>query len=150
MHSFPARLAGLVLATALGYFLFGWARTAWINYWLLTDSREGMAAVTKMHWGGHGRVVYQYIANGKKYTGASSRNWQDLRYREVKPGGESIVYYSASHPWISQLYKPRAIVEGWPVLLIVLPLEFMALMTLIKPNSGWAFNIDEKKQDYDH
>src|SRR5215831_6445075 len=122
------RWVGLAIALFLGWFLVGQARSAWKNHWLLTDPQEGMAVITKEHWGGHGRFVYKYAVSGTRYTGVSSRNWQDPKYSSVGPGGESIVYYSASHPWISLLFKPRTVVEGLPGIIIVLCFEFFAIM----------------------
>lgn len=148
MRSFSARLGGLVVTLGLGWFLFLWTRSAWRNYWLLTDSQQGMATVTKKHWGGHGQVVYKYVVNQKEYVGTSSRNSKDPRYSKVQPGEESILYFSASHPWLSLLYKPRTFLEGWPVLIIVLPLEIFALITIIKPTSKWVFDLNDKKEDH--
>src|SRR5882672_4933409 len=105
MRSFSPRLVGLILAAGLGYFLVRQAQSAWKNYWLLEDSQQGVALVTKEHWGGHDRVVYRYVVNEKQYTGASFRNWQDQRFSKVKAGDNSAVYFSASHPWLSLLYK---------------------------------------------
>jgi hypothetical protein len=146
MRSFAPRLPGLAIAIGLGYFLFLQARSAWANYWLRADSQQGMAKIIKKHWGGHGRFVYRYVVNGSEYFGASSRNWQHERYSKVQPGDESIVYFSASHPWISLLYKPRAVIEGLPVLVIVMFLEFFAVMSVIKPGSKWAFDFSERKE----
>lgn len=139
------RLVGLASTLFLGYFLFGQAWSAWKNYWLLKDPQQGMAVITKEHWSGHGRVVYRYSVNSTEYSGASSRNWQDPKYSSVQSGGQSVVYFSASHPWISLLFQPRAVIEGLPGIIIVLFFEFFAIMTIIKPGSGWAFSLDEQK-----
>ena len=146
MRSSSARLAGAVVAIGLGWFLFVQARAAWTNYWLRTDSRQGIAILTKKYWGGHGRFVYRYSVNGTEHTGVSSRDWNDPRYRNVQPLEEAVVYFSESHPSLSLLYKPRAVIEGIPVLLIALFLEIFAVVTLLRPSSGWAFYFSEKKQ----
>jgi hypothetical protein len=58
----------------------------------------------------------------------------------------SVVYFSASRPWLSQLSMPRAVIEGAPVILVVLVFELFAIVTIIKPRSGWAFSFDEKEK----
>ena len=139
-----ARLTALVLAMALGQFLYLRAESAWTNYWLLTDARQGTALVTNERWSGHGAVGYKYVVDQKQFTGHSGRNWKDPKRVEV--GEETVVYFSASHPWLSLLYMPRGMLEGLPVILIVLVIEVFALITIIKPRSGWAFSLMEKEQ----
>jgi len=148
MRSFSPRLVGLILAAGLGYFLVRQALSGWRNYWLLEDSQQAVAIVSKEHWSGHKLVVYQYVVNGKQYTGTSFRNWEDPRYGNVQAGGESVVYFSASHPWLSLLYKPRTVVEGLPVLIIVLVLEVFAVVTIIRPKSSWAYDLNDRKEKH--
>lgn len=148
MRSFAPRLPGLVIALGLGYFLFLQARSAWANYWLRTDSQQAMATLIKKHWGGHGQFVYRYVVNDREYIGVSSRNWQDEHYSKVQPGDESPVHFSASHPSISRLYKPRTVVEGLPVLIVVMFLELFAVMSVIKPRSKWAFDFSDRKENH--
>lgn len=88
---------------------------------------------------------YRYSVNGKNYSGVCGRNWQDPKYSGVEAGEESIVYYSASHPWISCLRKPRTVIEGLPVILIALFLEVLAAMTIVNPQSRWAFDFNVRK-----
>jgi hypothetical protein len=140
-----ARLAGLILAIALGYFLFLRVRSAWANYWLLTDARQGTAIVTYELWSGHNVVAYKYIVGQNEYTGHSGRNSSDEKYSHVQPGEKSIVYFSASHPWLSSLSMPEYVAQGWPVILVVVAFEMFALITIIKPSSGWAFSFIEKE-----
>jgi len=118
-----------------------------MSYWLRTDSQQGIAKVTADYWGGHGQVVYYYDVNQKHYTGISGTNWKDPRYDNVRPGGKAVVYYSASHPWLSALYMPDTVVEGLPVLIIAFLIELVAIVTIIYPGSGWAFDLSEKKRD---
>jgi hypothetical protein len=139
------RLTGLIVGLVLGYFILGWVQSAWMNYWLLADSERGLATVIKENWSGHHRVVYRYVVNHREYTGVSYRNREYPKYSGVQPGDESIVYFSVSHPWLSQLNKPYAVLEGWPILLIVLPLELFAVMTFINPKSKWAYNFSGGK-----
>ncbi len=88
----------------LAYFLIYAIRVFWMSYWLAADGEQSIALITKER--AHGVVSYRYSANDHEYTGASQRNWENERYRNVHTGQESIVYFSASHPWISSLETP--------------------------------------------
>jgi hypothetical protein len=147
--SLSPRLIGLIIAIVLGDFLFGWAREAWTNYWLLKDGQQGMAVVTHELWSGHNAVGYKYTVNQNEYTGKSGRNWQEEKYSNVQVGDKSVVYFSLSHPWLSLLYKPRMLVEGWPVVLIALFFELFAVTTIINPKCNWAFDLSDKKRNPD-
>src|ERR1700720_3353814 len=137
-----ARVSALVIAIILGLFLVGLISSVRAEYWLLKDAEEGIAIVTKDLWTGHNGVAYRYTVNHKEYTGEGMRNYQDPRYRNVHPGDKSVVYYSASHPWMSSLRRPDRIGEGLPVVLLVLFFETLAVITLINPQHKWAFNIN--------
>jgi len=136
------RIVGIIVACVLGWFLFGQVRSAWLSYWLLRDAQTEMAVVTKFLWTGHGVVEYRYVVQGHEYAGHSRRNWQDPRYSNVQAGEKAVVYFSASHPWLSCLYMPRTLVEGAPVVLIVIFLESLAIGTIIRPKGRWAFNLE--------
>ena len=135
------------MACFLGWFLWGQVRSAWLSYWLLTDARSGMAVVSKFVWTGHNVVAYRYTVGGHEYPGQSRRNWQDPKYANVQAGDTAIVYFSASHPWLSCLYMPRTVVEGLPVVIIVLLLESIAIGTIVNPKGRWAFNFDGRKRE---
>lgn len=139
-----ARLTGLILAIALGQFLFLRGRSAWINYWLLRDARQGSAIVTKELWSGHNAVGYKYFVAQEQYSGHSGRNSKDQK--KVQVGEEAVVYFSASHPWLSLLYMPNGVLEGLPVILVVLLLELFAVITIINPTSRWPFKFTEKEK----
>lgn len=145
MRSYQLRLAGLFMAIVLGDFFFLQVRSDWRNYWLRTDPQQGMATIMKKYWGGHGNYVYQYSVNLKQYAGRSQRNWRDPQYSNVLPGDQAVVFYSASHPWLSQLYKPDTVIQGLPVLVIAFLIELIAIVTIIRPNSKWAFDAGDKK-----
>jgi plasmid stabilization system protein ParE len=44
------------------------------------------------------------------------------------------------------LYKPQAVVEALPVLLIAFLLELCAIATIVNPTSKWAFNLSHEKR----
>src|SRR5271157_6079448 len=116
MRSWQLRIIGLVLAAILGDFLLGFLQNAWRNHWLMTDAQQGMATITEPYWGGHNQFDYRYVVDGREYTGISYRDWQDPKYSNAQPGGEAVVYFSVSRPWLSLLYKPSAVIEGLPAL----------------------------------
>jgi hypothetical protein len=138
------RLAALLIAAPLSWFLLGYASGVWSDYWLLKDGREGMATVTHPLWTGHNAVAYRYTVEGKEYSGKSGRNYQDPRYMYVQTGEKSVVYYSASHPWLSSLRRPEVPSQGWPVVLLVVLLAIRAVITIITPQSRWALNFNRR------
>jgi hypothetical protein len=145
-NSISPRLIGLIIAIALGDFLFVRTREAWTNYWLLQDGQQGMAVVTHELWSGHNAVGYRYMVNQQEYVGKSGRNWQEANYSNVQVGGKSVVYFSISHPWLSLLYKPRTVIEGLPVVIIAFLIELFAITTVLNPKKGkWAFDLTDKK-----
>ena len=144
MNPNGARLAALVVALALGWFLWLRMQSGWTHYWLLQDAQKGTAIITGDLWSGHDAVGYRYVVGQNQYDGRSSRDWQDKRYSKVQMGQESPVYFSASHPWLSLLYVPRGIVDGLPVIIVVVILETLALLSIINPKSRWAFSFASK------
>src|SRR5437588_4539877 len=140
MSPHGARIAALILAIGLRQFLHLRVREAWTSYWLLKDAQKDTALVTKELWSGHKAVGYKYVVNGRQYAGHGGRNWDDPKYRDAKVGQESVVYFSASHPWLSQLSMPRTILEGPPVVLIVLGLELFAIVNVLNTTTEWAFS----------
>lgn len=77
--------------------------------------------------------------------GVSIRNWKDDKYNKIGIGEQTVVYFSASHPWLSLLYKPDRYLDILP-LLIALTLEFFVVMTAVNPKSKWALNLDGGKK----
>jgi hypothetical protein len=146
MRSSPPRFLILIFVIPLACWLFLQARSSWRNYWLLKDGQPGMAVVTKEYWGGHGQVIYRYVVNQQEFTGISKRNWQEEKYKSVRPGEEAVVYFSASHPWLSLLYKPDVIVEILPAL-IPLVLGVFVVMTAVNPKSKWSLNLSDRKEN---
>lgn len=136
------RLYASLLALLLGYvFVLGPVRQVWRDHWLVKDGQEGIAVVTKEHWAGHNVVIYQYRVGQKVYGGDDRRSRQNPRYNHVQPGEKTVVYFSASHPWLSAINLPRSVgIQGLPVILLGWLLEAGLLVTVINPRSRWAFN----------
>ena len=107
----------------------------------MKDCQQGNAVITKEFWGGHGRLVYRYAVNDKQFTGVSSTDWKDAKYKNVRIGEKAVVYYSASHPWLSLLYKPEGFIDLLPAL-IALTLASFIVITAMRPESKWALNVD--------
>ena len=45
-----------------------------------------------------------------------------------------------------RLWGAACVSKGLPVIIIVLVFEVFAVITIIKPNNGWAFSLIEKEQ----
>jgi hypothetical protein len=137
------RIWASFLALLLGYhFVVEPARQVWQYYWLVKDGQQGVAVITKEHWSGHDIVVYRYRVAQREYTGQDFRSYQDPRYARVMPGEKSVVYYSSSHPWLSAINRPRAVVvEGLPVVLLVWVIDVLLIGTVINPRGRWALNL---------
>jgi hypothetical protein len=134
----------LVVALVLCLFLFWWAQDAWTNYWLLRDAQQGTALVTEELPQRRNTVAYKYVVDQREYSGRGSRNWKDGR--KVQVGERAVVYFSASHPWLSHLYMPQTVLEGLPVIVLVLVLEVFAVIAIIRPKSRWAFKFGQKRE----
>lgn len=147
MDSTSKRFAGGMIGICLGLFLWIQASWAWTNYWLLVDGQQGLALITGEHWSGRRQFTYSYAVDKKNYYGFSHRNSRNKQYSEVGIGGMSVVFFSASHPWLSLLYEPDAVIKGWPVHVLVIILEWIAIVTVINPESRWAFNLDATNRD---
>jgi hypothetical protein len=142
----PRLFASLLIVVLGYYFVFSPARELWANYWLLRDGKQGVAVVVKDDWAGHNEVDYRYRVDQKVYTGQDARSWQNPKYAHVTADQESIVYFSASHPWISAINLPsRVMFGGLPVVLFVWVIEIGLIITVVKPNSRWAFDVNGRR-----
>jgi hypothetical protein len=135
------RVQASMIAIALAYFLSLAVQGSWENYWVLKDGQTATALVIGLHWSGHGNVDYTYFVKEKEYKGYSRRDWRNARYATVEIGDRCPVFFSASHPWLSSLYRPEEVLEGLPVVLLGLLFETFAVATLINPKSRWAFRV---------
>ena len=138
------RLTAIFVALFLGQFLYLRAHESWINYWLLTDSKQGTATVTNESWSGHDRVGYTYMVGRQEFAGKDGRPRHTQKDNGLHVGEQAVVYYSESHPWLSLLDKPRTVLEGLPVVVIVLIIEVFAIIAIIKPKSGWALGSEKE------
>ena len=86
-------------------------------------------------------MVYRYAVSETTFSGVSLRDSKDERHRNAKIGEEAVVYYSASHPWLSLLYKPEGIIDILPAL-IAFALVLFVVVTAVRPKSKWALNVD--------
>ena len=103
----PGLIAGVVLWTMLAVWYWGDVRE---RYWILHDGVRTIGHVTGE--GGHNVIYYTYRAAGTRFSGGGPRDYRDERYAHVGVGGESVVWYSASHPWISTPCRPDSVLDG--------------------------------------
>ena len=131
------RAQAAMVGILLGALLFIIARVWWANYWIIKDGQTGTALVTAFVR--HSRAKYTYIAYQTTYSGISFRDRSSPPCSSDIWGTHCPIYFSASHPWLSRLYRPDSVIQGWPVALIALLIEVRALLTLLNPRSKWAF-----------
>ncbi|HEV2401518.1 MAG TPA: hypothetical protein VGS27_31570 [Candidatus Sulfotelmatobacter sp.] len=148
-HSTADRFWASFLALFLAYFfVLGPIRQVWKDHWLVKDRQQGSAMVVKENWAGHDVVVYEYRAGQNVYTGQDRRNRRGPKYANVRPGEKTVVYYSASHPWISSFDPPDTVmIDGLPVVLLVWLIELGLVITVINPESKWALSSKSQQRD---
>jgi hypothetical protein len=144
MEMAQERLQGLVLAFALGSFcLLVPFRDAWTNYWLLRDGRPVRAVVIDLRE--HGTVGYRYRVNGNEYM-ASGYEPKTGSVPSMMPGESITVYYSTSHPSVSETRRPVTMFDGaWLAIIVFFwPFEFMAIATVVSPRCKWAYRFGSR------
>jgi hypothetical protein len=146
------RFWALVLTLFLGYsFIVTPAQLAWTEYWLLRDGQQGIGVVTKVGWTGHGGVAYQYRVNQVEYTGGDAVRAYNHGHGDMSPaaviGQHLVVYFSASHPWLSRLNPPNRRISpyGLPFLAGMWALLAFLTLTVIKPDSRWSLAMGDHK-----
>jgi hypothetical protein len=145
-----ARVSAALFALLMGYFfVFQPISGLWVQHWLVKDGTPGMAVVTKEHWAGHNVVVYQYRVGQRVYTGQDRRSWHNPKYANVMPGEKLMVYFSASHPWISAIELPIIVtIPGLPVVLLAWLFEAGFIITVINPKNKWAFDFSGRRRPF--
>jgi len=134
------RFPASVCVAVLSWFLFGHARGVWRNYWILRDGQQGKALVTRKY--GHELVDYSFNVNGKEYKGTDRERYinQDHRYEDVALGGEAVIHFSSSHPWLSSLARPSSILtEDFLGVIVVLLFDIWLIRLLIHPHSKYVY-----------
>jgi hypothetical protein len=76
-------------------------------------------------------IYYTYSVGRASFTGHGQREYRDARYERVGIGARTVVWYSASHPWISTSRRPDATLYGLPWLVVVLLLDFAMIWGLV-------------------
>ncbi len=133
------RLVTLGLALLLArVFILDQAQAWWRNHWILKDGQQGVAVVTKVL--SHDSVAYRYEVNQKAFSGEDFRSLYDPKYAHVGISEHTVIYFSASHPWLSLINRPRSSVpQGLPLLILIWFIVARLLIAAIKPKSKWAF-----------
>ncbi len=134
-----ARVIPLVLAVFAAVMLVLGCMRMWRNHWVLKDGARGTATIIGELWTGHRTASYRYTVDQTVYSGWSERNTEEPG-RRAEPGDDSIVYYSASHPWLSSLHKPSGVYDGGPAIFLFGGLEVLALAALIWPEKVLRIN----------
>ena len=122
------RGAMLALALLFAGMIFGICRNCWHDFWISLDAAQTKATIITER--SHGVYDYQYLVNGIQYVGHGQRGGNLDRNAHL--GGQTFVYFSSSHPWLSSLEMPTAL--PWIPLASIalfLYLEFFAVKYLI-------------------
>ena len=100
----------VILVTAgLGWYFYISGHRVWTAYWLLQDGREGTAVITQEVVAKEQGLRYGYTVNGHNFDGGPFGSPNDERERQILDARRTQrlpVYYSESHPWLSNLYRP--------------------------------------------
>lgn len=143
------RRGGLLWAAFTALFLIFYAgpRHFRDSYFLTKDAKEATAVLTEQRQ--HGVFRYKYSVAGHEYSGASQRNWEQEKYRNVEVGNESVVFYSASHPWISSLETPQfpprdtSFYFGVPLIVGIAIILILCFDKSVKDSSECSFELGE-------
>jgi hypothetical protein len=101
------RPALLAIALFLGGLTYAAFDGSWKDFWISHDGKRITATIVAE--GQHGVRDYEYLVNGTQYIGHGQIG-RDFD-RKATIGGESFVYFSTSHPWLSapqtsEVYSP--------------------------------------------
>ena len=135
------RIGGTILFCILSWPLISGVIGVVHNYWLLNDCEKSKAYIIGASRRGHAVYNYKYTIENQEFSGASRRNYKDEKSKNAGTGDSVAVYYSKSHPWISSLYKPDALIVGLPFFAVIIIMQLFALITVINPHGKWALNL---------
>jgi hypothetical protein len=126
-----------------GYPLYLGGQALWEEHWLNADGQQTIGIVTRDH-NQHNTIDYRYAVGLKEYTGTGKRNWEDYKFRNVhaRVGDQVVVYFSASHPWISTL-NMTASGAIWVVLIGPLLILVVWLFIIIKDKKAARRALDK-------
>jgi len=131
-----ARLIVLIPMIVIGKEVYGFAHQVWADYWLSKDGQPIAAFVTDTH---PKRVFdYRYSVNGTDYTGTGIREWEAEKIHALQAGETTTIYFSASHPWLSSLQTMRLAWAAFPIVVLLLLVEFFCLAVLVDPKGRWS------------
>jgi hypothetical protein len=128
------RLIMLIPTFILGHLIVSTLYLCWTSFVLTQDSSQTQATIVSEL--GHGVVRYKYKIGDRMYVGQS----QPSRGLEGKAqiGVQVPVNYCPHHPSLSSLEDPTFPPSELLLLIIVLPIEFLCLATVVNPKGKWA------------
>jgi hypothetical protein len=118
-------VAGMMISGVYGY---------WRDFWLNQDAKQTGATITV---GGlkPGAYDYSYVVNGIQYVGHGQRGITLGEDSHV--GGETLVYFSSSHPWLSSPQIPGfSMGKALAIIALYLVSEFYIIRTAIRIRRG--------------
>jgi hypothetical protein len=121
----------LALALFVGGMTFSGLRGYWADFWIFQSPKQVTATVTAQQ--SHGVCEYQYVVNGIPYVGHGQRGRNLPQQAQV--GTPVLVYFSASHPWLSSPDTPGF--SPWQALTIMallLVAELFLVKAVIRPS----------------
>jgi hypothetical protein len=137
------RLVMLIPTLILGRLIFSTLYLCWMSFMLTEDSRQTQATITNKL--GHGVVQYKYIVDARQYVGQSQPNRGQVG--EAQIGVTVRANYCPHHPSLSSLQDPTFPPSELLLLLIVLPIEFFCIATIVNPKDKWALQTGLKQNE---
>ena len=108
-------------------------RVIYRNYWILKDGVQSTGIVTEVDRGA--AIHYRYVVRETTYFGYGRREYRNHMDIEVGVDGNSVVWYSSSHPWLSVANRPTTVLFALPWIVIVMGLDLLCIVGLVK---SWA------------
>jgi hypothetical protein len=118
----------LVLAILIGGMIFSAFRGYWEDFWISRDGKPATATIIAKK--SHGVYDYQFMVGGIQYVGHGQRG-RNLD-REAHIGGQTPVYLSSSHPWLSSPQMPTfSLWNPLVVIALLFSIEFFVVKAFI-------------------